>query len=93
MVVPAWSNISVRPVSYTHLDVYKRQTPIYGYLHFHGSDRALRKDFDSIVKSEFKEAAAFSIRHLQAALSQLDKEARSAAANGILSKLGKALGI
>ena len=37
-------------------------TPIYGYLHFHGSDRALRKDFDSIVKSEFKEAAAFSIR-------------------------------
>ena len=68
-------------------------TPIYGYLHFHGSDRALRKDFDSIVKSEFKEAAAFSIRHLQAALSQLDKEARSAAANGVLSKLGKALGI
>ena len=68
-------------------------TPIYGYLHFHGRDRVLRKDFDSIVKSEFKEAAAFSIRHLQAALSQLDKEARSAAANGVLSKLAKVIGI
>ena len=30
-MVKAWKNIKTRPVSYTHLDVYKRQVLIDGY--------------------------------------------------------------
>lgn len=65
-------------------------TPIYGHIHFYGDAEELKMQFDSIVKINVKDAANFSIRHLQAALSQLGEAERDTAAKRLFSRLSKA---
>ena len=49
--LPSWVEVAVTAVSYTHLDVYKRQKPHFTGFHFdykfvHGSDFTVAVDDD-----------------------------------------------